>query len=269
MKSKIDMDMTQLDVYYKNNLYLLEVKEVQKGKPYLICLCKNCHRFLSIPYKDKYTDKLKCKYCNPDNQINEQEKQVLKNQLQENFDINKMIYSNNKEEYLKQQQEKAEQELEQKKTNLQIRILHELKENNIKLTKQQKEYLKEQEQKQKKMYSGSQGEKTIAMLLNQHNIPFKREHTFSDLIYPDTQRRPRFDFWVNNKYIIEFDGSQHYSGGFEKLSGKTLKEQQQDDEFKNEYCFKHHIPIIRIPYWQLNNLTIEDLQLETSSFILH
>lgn len=268
MKSKIDMDTTQLDVYYQNDLYLLEVKEIQKGKPYLICLCKKCHRFLSIPYKYKNTELIKCKYCNPDIVLNDQTKEKLKTEMKEKFDMNKIIYSNNKQEYLEQKNKKAQQDFERKKANLQIRILQELKDEN-KLNNKQKNYLKEQEQEQKKLYSGSKGEKTIAMLLNEYNIPFKREKTFSDLIYPDTNRRPRFDFWVNDEYIIEFDGGQHYNQGFKELSGKTLEEQQQDDKFKNDYCFKHNIPIIRIPYWELNNLTIDDLKLETTSFLFN
>ena len=36
---------------------------------------------------------------------------------------------------------------------------------------------------------------------------------------------------------------------------------------KNEYCIIHNIPLIRIPYTQLDSLSIEDLQLETSNFI--
>ena len=35
---------------------------------------------------------------------------------------------------------------------------------------------------------------------------------------------------------------------------------------KNKYCFKHNIPIIRIPYYA--DYTLEDLKLERTRFLL-
>ena len=60
-------------------------------------------------------------------------------------------------------------------------------------------------------------EQRIAELLTENNIAFTKEYTFPDLINPKTNRRLRFDFAVydeNNslKYLIEFDGRQHYEG---------------------------------------------------------
>ena len=36
------------------------------------------------------------------------------------------------------------------------------------------------------------------------------EKTFSTCINPKTGKQLRFDFYVNNKYLIEYDGIQHY-----------------------------------------------------------
>ena len=36
---------------------------------------------------------------------------------------------------------------------------------------------------------------------------------------------------------------------------------------KNEWCKDNNIPLIRIPYTQYNDLCIEDLQLETTTFL--
>lgn len=47
---------------------------------------------------------------------------------------------------------------------------------------------------------------------------------------------------------------------FEKL--------RENDNLKNDYCKRNNIPLIRIPYTQLKNLTIDDLLLNTSSFVI-
>lgn len=43
---------------------------------------------------------------------------------------------------------------------------------------------------------------------------------------------------------------------------------QKYDELKNEWCKNNNIALIRIPYTHLNRITIEDLKIETSNFIL-
>lgn len=117
----------------------------------------------------------------------------------------------------------------------------------------------------------SRGEIKITQLLTKYNIPFVREHKFSDLWLGEGEykRLARFDFYVNNSYIIEFDGIQHFkigSGYFD--SADKFQRTQEYDAIKNDYCIERGIPLIRIPYTQLNELTIEDLKLETSNFII-
>ena len=41
-----------------------------------------------------------------------------------------------------------------------------------------------------------------------------------------------------------------------------------NDNLKNEYCFSHQIPIIRIPYTHLEDISLTDLELATSNYIL-
>ena len=81
----------------------------------------------------------------------------------------------------------------------------------------------------------------------------------------------KFDFYVNNAYLIEYDGEQHFIpssfGG--SLSGKErLKIQKEYDNIKNKWCKDNNIPLIRIPYTHYNDLKLEDLLLETSQFII-
>ena len=115
----------------------------------------------------------------------------------------------------------------------------------------------------------SAGERKIMRLLQENNILFEREKQFDDCIYSRKNTKPRFDFYVDNKYIIEFDGRQHFesdSSGWN--TQEKLELTKQRDTFKNQYCKNHNIPLIRIPYTHYDDLCIDDLKLETSSFII-
>ena len=43
---------------------------------------------------------------------------------------------------------------------------------------------------------------------------------------------------------------------------------QYRDLFKNKWCKENKIPLIRIPYTHLNKITIKDLKLESSIFLM-
>lgn len=114
--------------------------------------------------------------------------------------------------------------------------------------------------------SMSKNEYLIQNLLKENNINFIRECTFSDL-KSDKNRSLFFDFYIENNYIIEFDGIQHFSA---KMGGwnteENLMQVRKHDLRKNKYCFENHIPLIRIPYNA--EYTIDDLKLETTRFLL-
>lgn len=108
----------------------------------------------------------------------------------------------------------------------------------------------------------SKGELRIVELLTSINIPFEREKTFETCRFQDTKAKARFDFFVNNKYVIEYDGIQHFT------DIGTWGGSPEHDAYKTQWCKENNIPIIRIPYTHYNNLTIDDLKLETSNFII-
>lgn len=56
----------------------------------------------------------------------------------------------------------------------------------------------------------SLGEKTIKELLIENNINFCREATFGTCLFPNTNYPAKFDFFINGKYLIEYDGKQHF-----------------------------------------------------------
>ena len=110
----------------------------------------------------------------------------------------------------------------------------------------------------------SKGQELIKKLLQQNNIPFEREKIFNSCRFPDTNYPARFDFYVNNSYIIEFDGQQHFKNKISKSSFFTKEKIQkikQHDKFKDQWCKQNNIPLIRIPYTKLKSLTIKDLLL--------
>ena len=113
----------------------------------------------------------------------------------------------------------------------------------------------------------SSGELKISQILNLFNIPFEQEKIFDDLTF-SSGGKARFDFYVDNTYIIEYDGIQHYEYSNSGWNTKEYYEKCiENDKIKNQYCFDNNIPIIRIPYWYYNELTIDDLLL-TSKFLL-
>lgn len=106
----------------------------------------------------------------------------------------------------------------------------------------------------------SKGNVKIADILDEANIPYEIEKTFETC--KDKNVLP-FDFYVNNKYLIEYDGEQH----FDKNTIFDYEYTHQHDLIKSNWCKENNISLIRIPYTRYNNLCIEDLLLETSSFI--
>lgn len=114
----------------------------------------------------------------------------------------------------------------------------------------------------------SKGEKKIIQILNENNISFVHDRGVFKDCKLSTGGTARFDFYVNGSYVIEYDGEIHYEGcnsGW--YTQNRLEQTLQRDREKNEYCWSHNIPIIRIPYWERDNLTLEDLRLETTSFL--
>ena len=99
----------------------------------------------------------------------------------------------------------------------------------------------------------SRGEIKIEDILTEAGLNFKEEYSFPDLV--STNGRPlRFDFVVFDDdgeidFLIEFQGIQHYmpKSKFGGMSG--LRKQQFNDMQKREYCAKHNITLVAIPYW--------------------
>lgn len=112
----------------------------------------------------------------------------------------------------------------------------------------------------------SKGELAVAKLLNDNKIQYQQEYKAFRFA---TEKWATFDFYVNNQYLIEYDGETHYLYNLHGWHNKEqLTAQQERDIIKNQWCKENNIPLIRIPYTHLPDLCIEDLLLETSKFIV-
>ena len=109
----------------------------------------------------------------------------------------------------------------------------------------------------------SQGEFAVEKILKENNVSYIKEFTFSDLISPRGARL-RFDFAIFEhekiKFLIEFDGRQHYTGP-ETIwtEGKNLEEIKLYDEIKNKYCKEKNILLKRIPYFDIKKISYETI----------
>ena len=121
----------------------------------------------------------------------------------------------------------------------------------------------------------SKGEYIIADLLKQNDIMFITQYCFDDFVADKNNIPYRFDFGIiqnnNLSYLIEYDGEQHYYSNNSNNSWNSQENFEKTierDIKKNNYCQKHQIPLIRIPYYIKEKITIQDLKLETSKYIV-
>ena len=112
----------------------------------------------------------------------------------------------------------------------------------------------------------SRGELIIAKLLTENNISFEQEVSMFKFA---NGTNAWFDFYVDNKYLIEYDGETHYQYNLHGWHNKEqLEAQQERDIIKNQWCLDNNIPLIRIPFTILSKLTINDLLLENSKYVI-
>jgi Zn ribbon nucleic-acid-binding protein len=105
----------------------------------------------------------------------------------------------------------------------------------------------------------SKGERKISEILDKENIYYSTQYRIKEC--RDKKTLP-FDFAVFEdgektklKCLIEYDGELHYKP-FRKL-GKSYEKlliTQIHDKMKDKYCKDNNIKLIRIPYWEFNNI---------------
>lgn len=103
--------------------------------------------------------------------------------------------------------------------------------------------------------NSSHGELYIRNYLIENGIEFKQEYRILEC----KRNRPLpFDFAIFDQeklsMLIEFDGEQHFKQVFPENGRSTLKYVQENDRIKNKYCEENNIPLLRIPYYEKENI---------------
>lgn len=111
--------------------------------------------------------------------------------------------------------------------------------------------------------SSSYGEAKIKQLLQENDVSFIEQYKFDDCV-SDKNYKLRFDFAIFKGQklhcLIEFQGIQHFQPSDKFDDHETLKERQQRDEIKRNYCKTNNITLIEIPYIDKDNLNWEYLK---------
>lgn len=107
----------------------------------------------------------------------------------------------------------------------------------------------------------SHGERKIEKILKENNITYIREYSPQDCIFPNTNKRGRFDFYLPDyACCIEYDGEQHFKEKSAQYFFDNLDSIQQRDKIKNIYCEKNNIFLIRIPYTDYKDIDFSYLK---------
>lgn len=114
----------------------------------------------------------------------------------------------------------------------------------------------------------SLNESKICQMLDSLRYNYKQQVRFKGLTSTGREcDELMFDIGIYNEEklicLIEYDGIQHFEYGHFYNSYEVT---HKNDLLKNQYCFEHNIPLIRIPYNK--DYDLNDLKLETTRFLL-
>lgn len=112
----------------------------------------------------------------------------------------------------------------------------------------------------------SKGEMEVSRVFKEMNISYQEQYKFENC--RNVLPLP-FDFYIPEFNIcIEYDGAHHYKpvayykkedseyqiAKAKKIAEERLKETQRRDKIKTDYCRNNGINLIRIPYWEFDNI---------------
>ena len=105
----------------------------------------------------------------------------------------------------------------------------------------------------------TQGERVIRRYLDEHNINYELNKTFTDL-RGNKGGVISYDFYIPTyKLLIEFQGEQHYNpvtfGGISaEQAEQRYNNQVEHDKLKQEYATANQFNLLVIPYWDYKNI---------------
>lgn len=104
------------------------------------------------------------------------------------------------------------------------------------------------------MCSSSKGENFVKYILDKYGIDYLQQYRVSNESLLCLQKHFFVDFFIpKQNVIIEYNGIQHYKKT-DYFHHKDLERQQERDMALRQYCKKHKIKLIEIPYWDYDNI---------------
>jgi hypothetical protein len=104
----------------------------------------------------------------------------------------------------------------------------------------------------------SSGELAVTQVLDKLRIPYVFDQPYDDV---KDKSHLRWDFRIisDEPIFIEYDGECHYfpiryGGTSEEKAEKNLESSQRRDKIKDDYCNDNVFLLLRIPYWEKNNI---------------
>lgn len=103
----------------------------------------------------------------------------------------------------------------------------------------------------------SKGEQALSKYFDENNIKNEPQYVFEDLV-SELGNPLRFDFGVlcnngNLVCLVEFDGIFHFK---KQYCDDGFEQTQHNDQIKNQYCINNNIKLLRIPYWDFDNINV-------------
>ena len=118
--------------------------------------------------------------------------------------------------------------------------------------------------------SHSKGETKIEKILRENNVKYSQQYVFSELVSLNGGKL-KFDFAVFNddnslRYLIEFNGVQHYKP-IDFFGGeKQLEIQKQNDQLKISYCKQNKIPLVIISYQEIKDINFDYIERQAKQY---
>lgn len=100
-------------------------------------------------------------------------------------------------------------------------------------------------------------EQNIKKILDENNINYISQFSF------EKDKRKKYDFAILNKdnqiiRLIEFDGKQHFGIDADTwFKSDSYKIRRERDNIKNQIAKEYNIPLVRIPYWERDHITLD------------
>ena len=97
-----------------------------------------------------------------------------------------------------------------------------------------------------------------------HKVVYQKEKRFDDCVYDKTLP---FDFYLPDYHsCIEVDGIGHYRpvafGGNKEQARIIYSKRVITDDIKTKYCEENNIPLLRLPFWEIEDGIIYKMRLE-------